>query len=435
MRSSSSGQDRLGRGGQTILATGDGGATWAPQTSGTQSDLWAVQFLDAKTGWAVGTSGTILATGDGGATWAPQTSGTLSVLIAVQFLDAMTGWAVGTSGTILATGDGGATWAPQTSGTLSNLSAVQFLDAETGWAVGESGTILATGDGGATWAPRTSGTRSNLLAVQFLDAKTGWAVGDSGTILATGDGGATWAPQTSGTQSHLSAVQFLDAETGWAVGDSGTILATGDGGATWAPQTSGTRSNLYAVQFLDAKTGWAVGNSGQMVKIEAPDVFTYADIASDAALKQALTQMPPDGIVDPAPFLASLEAIEKNRDLETSIRIALQSQITGTEAGGVSVFGQKFDLTLNITRVGLVALILFLVGVFSGLYRYNLRMAAFYDSRADALVMHWSHDSDHTLAELADIFGPDSIEFAKARLPTEHIINLAKQAIKSRAKT
>ena len=271
--------------------------------------------------------------------------------------------------------------------------------------------------------------------IELPDAKTGWAVGDSGTILATGDGGATWAPQTSGTQSHLSAVQFLDAETGWAVGDSGTILATGDGGATWAPQTSGTRSNLYAVQFLDAKTGWAVGNSGQMVKIEAPDVFTYADIASDAALKQALTQMPPDGIVDPAPFLASLEAIEKNRDLETSIRIALQSQITGTEAGGVSVFGQKFDLTLNITRVGLVALILFLVGVFSGLYRYNLRMAAFYDSRADALVMHWSHDSDHTLAELADIFGPDSIEFAKARLPTEHIINLAKQAIKSRAKT
>ena len=60
----------------TILHTGDAGATWAPQASGTQAGLRSVVFTDARTGWAVGDDGTILHTGDAGATWAPQVSGT-----------------------------------------------------------------------------------------------------------------------------------------------------------------------------------------------------------------------------------------------------------------------------------------------------------------------------------------------------------------------
>ena len=38
----------------TILATANGGATWTPQTSGTEADLRSVSFVDAQTGWAVG---------------------------------------------------------------------------------------------------------------------------------------------------------------------------------------------------------------------------------------------------------------------------------------------------------------------------------------------------------------------------------------------
>ena len=117
--------------------------------------------------------------------------------------------------------------------------------------------------------------------------------------------------------------------------------------------------------------------------------------------------------------------------MENSIKSALQSQIKGCQGDCTSIFGQ---LTLNITRVGLVALILFLVSVFSALYRYNLRLAAFYDSRADALLAFWSQDYDHTLAELADIFGPSSIEFGKVRAPADHMFDLAKEAIKRRPK-
>ena len=113
--------------------------------------LFSVSFVDAQTGWAVGDDGTILATANGGATWTPQTSGTEAALLSVSFVDAQTGWAVGFDGTILATANGGATWTPQTSGTEADLLSVSFVDAQTGWAVGADGTILATANGGATW--------------------------------------------------------------------------------------------------------------------------------------------------------------------------------------------------------------------------------------------------------------------------------------------
>ena len=61
-----------------------------------------------------------------------------------------------------------------------------------------------------------------------------------------------------------------------------------------------------------------------------------------------------------------------------------------------------------------MALILFLVSVFSALHRSNLGMAAFYDGRADALLMMWFDDSGHALAELADVFGPNTFEFARS---------------------
>ncbi|MBS0391704.1 MAG: hypothetical protein JSR23_11260, partial [Proteobacteria bacterium] len=62
--------------------------------------------------WAVGDGGTILATSNGGNSWAAQASGTKASLTSVHFTaeDPRRGWAVGNYGTILATRDGGRQW-------------------------------------------------------------------------------------------------------------------------------------------------------------------------------------------------------------------------------------------------------------------------------------------------------------------------------------
>lgn len=245
-----------------IVETGDGGLSWATNTSGTANDLDSVHFLDSSNGWAVGESGTIRNTTDGGATsWTTSTSGTSEDLNGVSFVNSSNGWAVGNSGTILKYN--GSSWASQDSTTSSNLTAVDFVDASNGWAVGAAGTIVK--HNGTSWAIQNTPIGSTLLGVSFVDSSNGWAVGELGQILVTSNGGTTWTAQTSGTTNDLYGVHFTSSSIGWAVGVTGTILATSNGGTTWTTQASGTSNTLYEAYFQDSGNGWAVGASGTIL--------------------------------------------------------------------------------------------------------------------------------------------------------------------------
>ena len=111
-------------GGQSvIMATDDGGESWDFQSgasvhSGHSGILRGVKFINKKVGWAVGGQGTILKTTNGGRVWTKRVpKGDFSQhrysfhynpeLYAVTFIDAKTGWVVGENGTILRTDSGG----------------------------------------------------------------------------------------------------------------------------------------------------------------------------------------------------------------------------------------------------------------------------------------------------------------------------------------
>ena len=296
-----------------ILATTDGGVTWNVQVPGYVGDLSflsAVTFVDANHGWAVGSGGDfdsdsdwliILATDDGGATWSQQDPGYydlldgMGMLNAVSFVDAKHGWAVGSTGgsyeespLLLATTDGGQTWeAQQPSNDYAGLYALDFVDAARGWAVGGWGgeqngapALVGTSNGGATWgneSPPAIATNSFLEAVDFVDATHGWAVGTrnrgySGgnpvyvpVILATTDGGASWQARdasSASTPGGLASVTFTDAAHGWAVGSSGTIIATSDGGATWSRQHGLVRPQIAKLRPAKARRGVVVTITG-----------------------------------------------------------------------------------------------------------------------------------------------------------------------------
>ncbi len=111
----------------------------------------------SNTGYIVGDNGVILKTGDSGTTWITLTSGTNTRLYAVCFIDAMTGYIAGDAGIILKTEDAGSTWSRQLSGTQSSLFSVYFAGAGTGYAVGDAGIILKTTNGGV-WIPENLAT-------------------------------------------------------------------------------------------------------------------------------------------------------------------------------------------------------------------------------------------------------------------------------------
>jgi photosystem II stability/assembly factor-like uncharacterized protein len=94
----------------------DQGKTWLRGTTPRRVMLTAVTFVDDKTGWTVGHDGEILATRDGGATWAEQRykPDDKQPLFAVRFSDRDHGFALGAYGLFVETADGGKTWAPRT---------------------------------------------------------------------------------------------------------------------------------------------------------------------------------------------------------------------------------------------------------------------------------------------------------------------------------
>jgi hypothetical protein len=81
------------------------------------------------------------------------------------------------------------------------------------------------------------------------------------------------------------------------------------------------------------------------------------------------------------------------------------------------------------TRIGSVLLLVFLVQILSGLYRYSARMAAHCESRADALVLDPKVSARELAAALA-LLAPDYIDFGKApESPLGEVRSILEKAI------
>src|SRR5437764_9860153 len=83
-----------------------------------------------------------------------------AALRAVQFVDAREGWAVGDEGVVWHTIDGGQNWERQPTGVRASLRSVHFLNPYIGWIAGReerphgegsAGVLLFTRDGGMKW--------------------------------------------------------------------------------------------------------------------------------------------------------------------------------------------------------------------------------------------------------------------------------------------
>lgn len=333
-------------------------AGWLAVPSGTTQGLNDVSFPDASHGYAVGSGGVILATADGGQTWArqyvcaqssPCTASSPDLLTytywtGVHFPDPSHGYVVGasiTAAAIAATTDGGKTWRLQqapAADAIRALRGVRFRDADNGVAVGDNGTILATTDGGRTWVRRyvcktsapcvaTSGDlRTESLKRARIYGGDLWIVGQgvvlrstdmggtfnavgnlppapsppsytgvsfSGSngiivgqyptvVLSTTDGGGTWTekkvcidPQKQCVTNvgnnqfpqPLWDVAFVAGSTSAFVSaDTGKVLATNDGGANWVVQPTPVTSSLLSVAALSSEAAVVVGAGGTILR-------------------------------------------------------------------------------------------------------------------------------------------------------------------------
>src|SRR5439155_12293668 len=195
-----------------------------------------------------------------------------AALHAVQFVDAKEGWAVGDEGVIWHTIDGGDTWERQPTGVRASLRSLHFLDAFHGWVAGREelphrggsvGVLLYTADGGCTWNRLLSNAVPGLNHVRFGDPRTGYALGDGSGQYPTGafrtrDSGRTWEPVKGARSPGWLFGDFKDGNSGALAGAWGRLATVNkDDFATAKVDDHGLRT-LCALQLRDGR-GLAVG--------------------------------------------------------------------------------------------------------------------------------------------------------------------------------
>ncbi|MBI4527338.1 MAG: hypothetical protein HY695_26385 [Deltaproteobacteria bacterium] len=283
----------------TILYSGDRGANWRIQPSGTTRALFNADFVTEEKGWISGSYGSILQTRDGGRTWRAQQTNTTEHLFGIDFIDEKTGWAVGSQGTILSTRDGGLSWTSRSIGDVI-LNRVSFISPERGWVVGEFGVIYHTKDGGKSWIKQkspievafASGESRNLFGLIFPDSREGWAFGLDGVILKTRNGEEWHITHPNGagpdhaTSHHLFSAARSDGSL-WAVGERGTVLFSPVTKDRWKKaEFSFPPSSLNSVDFGNDGYGLIVGNRGLIFRtLDAGRQWTQVKMASRGAKK------------------------------------------------------------------------------------------------------------------------------------------------------
>jgi photosystem II stability/assembly factor-like uncharacterized protein len=280
-----------------VMQTTDGGVTWKQIPNQFQHKIRSVWFVDPAKGWALTIDRNILATNDGGATWALQRkAGTIKLKLIgnrrdplidqpdqiehIYFLDAVHGWAWGGGkksdyteqpGIFLMTADGGQNWREVPFPFAQNIYSIFFLDANNAWASSEGDGFYRTTDGGMNWSKiETKQPEDVYRSIFFLDQNHGWTVGRSGRIARTNDGGRTWQRMYSiRREFEMWDIFFTDSQNGWVVGEDGAILYTPDSGETWLSVSSEVATDLLDVVFTKSGAGWAAGLGGALVKFES----------------------------------------------------------------------------------------------------------------------------------------------------------------------
>lgn len=473
--------------GKTLIATGfrgvilrstDAGVTWIQRPSNTDQNLRPLIILeDGRTLFGFGRAGTIIRSNNAGETWGVLNSGTITSLNAFGVINqGKILVAGGNDGTIVRSTDAGETWATVPSGTDQPIRAISVLadDKSLVALAGHTG-IVRSGDAGATWNAVPPPTTRNLTALKSLgDGSTVIAVGSDGVVVRSIDRGDTWTVTSSGTNKDLHAISVLeDEKTLAAVGEGGVIIHSADAGENWTLAPSeGTEDFTSLVPFGSRRALIALEFGGSSFFViderlgrELADVPISKGAEGDAALGAFLAQLSKevqrhDGVssvdkdlneiigqrlrvdgsraaaVSALTELASGELTQERRQqafvsFMESCRETVEASTEVTVACANTYAALQTDQSVTwwaalAEQVPPGILLLFLLATLGGLYRYNLRLAGFHHSRADALEILTEHVNHGALGEISDALAADKVEFGRARTPADQVTEIAR---------
>jgi len=263
--------------GERFVAVGDRGAiilsadgqAWEQVNVPVRAALTAVYFADPQHGWAVGHDAAIVATADGGKTWALQNfqPELEKPLLDVLFLDASRGFAVGAYGLLLGTEDAGASWTEVVAKNIQedvdevHFNSITRLANGNLFIAGEFGMLAVSGDEGKTWTRLDSPYDSSFFGALPVGERGALVYGLRGNAYLTQDvRSGRWTKLDTDSVASMFGGTVLPGGERVMVGLNGVIFMVDASGAVRSLQTPAGTPLSAAIPLNGGLL--AVGESG-----------------------------------------------------------------------------------------------------------------------------------------------------------------------------
>ena len=468
----------------SVFLTRDGGGSWSRPDLSLERGEWVTQAAfsaDGGTGVVAGDEGSVFLTRDGGGSWRPPDLSLEPgewVTQAAFSADGGTGVVAGDKGSVFLTRDGGGSWRPPDLSLEPGewvTQAAFSADGGIGMVAGNKGSVLLTRDGGKNWSlPDLS-----LEPGEWITAVTFSADGNAGmvhrvttSVFLKRDDVENWSPSNLffGRGERITVAAFSKNDnTGVVASNKGSIFLTRDGGKSWNPPDLSLEPGEWVTQAAfsaDGRTGVMAGDEGSVFltrnggenwestkgeNLRSRDSFSSVTLTTEDAyvaetssgirylLKNYKFSERPESLVNIRKVMEN-DAILRNSRIYKQISAFLyetKSIRTGDNSGGSSNVrsGWSSDFLEGVMGMRIVALfaLFFLVHVLVRLHQYSLRLSAFWDARADAVLLaqSFAYRRAETFDDLVAALAPDAYDFKPTpKSGHEAVMNLAGQLLR-----
>ncbi len=282
-----------------------------------------------------------------------------------------------------------------------------------------------------------------ITAVAFsADKQIGVIAGDEGSVFQTTDGGERWDSIDLSLKwsEGITATAFSSANGGIGVvaSDKGSVFRTTGSGEKW--ESTEIEDYISPERVFELQKGSDIsGRKGDVSSdvtfvLEADDGAQYflrnheqLDNWRDMSLVEIYDAMKDDDI---------LENVRIIQDI-TEFLYESESVVAETGEDDEGFFG-ILDNSLTVMRTVTLVSLLILVHILVRLHRYSVRLAAFWDARADAVLLaqSFARCKAETFDDLAAVFAPDAYDFKPTpRLEHESATKLLRQVLRGESRT
>ena len=412
----------------SIFLTKDGGQSWSISEGLKLKEYeWIDEVVfnaDGKHGLVAGDEGSIFLTKDGGQSWSIPEGLKLKeyewIDEVVFNADGKHGLVAGVQGSIFLTKDGGQSWSIPEGLKLKEdewIDEVVFnADGKHVLVAGDEGSIFVTKDGGQSWnIPEGLKLKEDEWIDEVIigaDRKHVLVAGNEGSIFVTKDGGQSWSISEGLKLKEYEWIDDVvfnaDGKHGLVAGNEGSIFVTKNGGQTWLSTERDSRDS----SFVTMVSGSA--DSGSFVALDDRDGLHLLNAYPNMAQRDGWSLADMRSRIEEGDELLRNSAI--GRSITEFLRNGAAPGSDGDNVGNVVSAGSsinRFVDDLTVMRMVTLTVLFFLVQVLVRLHQYSLRLAAFWDSRADSVLLAQSFSNSKAVAfdDLVSALAPDAYDF------------------------